>query len=98
MYGSMMVHEVGSRGDTDIVHIDSYCGSEWFVLEDNITIDEVHHRLEGRWGVGETEVHHRRFEESVSGFKCCLVFVSITNSYVIIPPSDVEFGVYMSVA
>ncbi len=84
--------------DTNVVHVDSYCSPEWFVFEDDVTIDEVHHRLEGRWGVGETEIHHCRFEKPISGFKGCFVFVSFPNAYVVVPPSYVEFCVDMRVA
>ena len=68
------------------------------MFEDDVTIDEVHHRLEGRWGVGETEIHYCRFEKPISGFKSCLVFVPVTNAYVVVPPSYVKFRVDMRVA
>src|SRR6266702_3161904 len=93
MYCTVVVGEIGARGDTDIVHVNSYRGAEWFVFEDNVTIDEVHHRLESRWGVCETEVHHCRFEKPISGFEGCLVLVAVANTDVVIPPSDVEFCV-----
>src|SRR6266702_3525358 len=98
MYCVVVIREVGPCSDTNIIHIDSYCGPEQFVFEDNITIDEVHHRLEGRWGVGETEIHYCRFKEPISGFKGCLVFVSVANAYVIVSPAYVEFCVDMCVA
>src|SRR6266702_5817739 len=98
MYGAVMVSQIGTRSDTNVVHINSYCSPEWFVLENNITIDEVHHRLKGRWGVGETEIHHCRFEEPISGFKGRFVFVSFTNVDVVVPPSYIELCIDVRVA
>ena len=37
-----------ARGNTDVVHIHVNCGSEGFMLEYNVSKDEVHHGLERR--------------------------------------------------
>src|SRR6266702_4052985 len=94
---SMIVH-VGTGGDADVVHVDSNGRTKGFVLEDDIAVDVVHHGLEGRWRIGESEVHDRRLEKSVSGFKCCLLFVSFSDAYIVVPPPDVEFRVDMCVS
>src|SRR6266702_1391828 len=98
MYSAVMIREIGTRSDTDVIHVNSYCGPEWFVFEDDVMIDEVHHRLKSRWGVGETEIHHGRFEKPISGLKGCLVFVSFANTYIVVPPPYVATCVDMRIA
>ncbi len=68
------------------------------MFKNDITIDEIHHRLESCWGVCETEIHHGRFEKSISGFEGCLVFVPFANADVIVPPSYIEFRVDVRIA
>src|SRR6266702_3666439 len=93
-----MICYVSARVVTDVVHVNSDCGPERFVFKNDITIDEVHHRLESRWGVGETEIHHGRFKKPVSGFEGCLVFVPFADTDVIVSPSYIEFCVDVCVA
>ncbi len=40
---------VGLHGDSDIIHVDMDHHSELFMLENNITVDVVHHSLECGW-------------------------------------------------
>src|SRR6266702_8036641 len=94
---ALMIVHVCTGGNSDVVHVDSNSRAEGFVLEDDIVVDVVHHGLEGCWRIGESEVHDRRFEKSVSGFECCLLFVSLTDVYVVIPPPDVKYRVDMCV-
>ena len=68
------------------------------MFENGVAVDEVHHSLERRWRVGESEIHDRRFKKSVSGFKCGLFLVSFTNTHVIVSPPYVEFGIDMRIA
>src|SRR6266702_2602337 len=89
---------VGACRNADVIHVYPYCGSSEFVFENGISKDVVHHGLECCRGVGESEIHDRGFEESVPCFKCCFALVSFLYAYVVVPPSDVEFGVYMCVA
>ena len=52
----------------------------------------VHETLEGSGGVGESEEHHRGFEESFVGDEGRLPLVTIFDSYVVVPPADVELS------
>src|SRR6266571_4311324 len=93
-----MVCQIGTRSNTNVVHIDSYSSSKRLVFEDGVAINKIHHRLEGCWGIGKTEVHYRWFEKPISGFKGCFVFVAFTNTDIIIPPPYVELCVNVCVA
>src|SRR6266702_4929650 len=92
-----MVVEVGTGGDSDVIHIDADCCSEGFMFEDDVTVNIVHHGLERCWRVGESEIHNCGFEKSISGFKHHFLFVSFADSYVVITPSDVKLRVYVCV-
>jgi|SRR6266702_5758802 len=96
--GTPVVVEVGTSGDANVVHIDADCGAKGFVFEDNVPVDEVHHGLKGRWQISEPKIHDGWFKKSVSGFECCFLFVSFADSYVVVAPSNVKFGIYMCVA
>ncbi len=95
--GTPMVIEVGASGDANVIHIDMDCGAKGFVFEDDVLVDEVHHGLESCWRISESKIHDCWFEESVSGFKCRFLFISITDSYIVVAPSDVEFCIYVGV-
>src|SRR6266702_3765472 len=88
-----VIIQVCMGGDSNVVHVDMDSRTEGLMLENDVVIDVVHHGLEGHWQVGECKVHDRRFEKSISGFKRCLLFVSFTNAYVVVPPSNVELCV-----
>ncbi len=45
----LMIVHVCMGGDSNVVHVDSNSCTEGFVLENGVTIDVVHHGLEGRW-------------------------------------------------
>src|SRR6266702_4928106 len=92
-----VVIEGSVRGNSDIVHIDTDCCSKGFMFENDILVDIVHHGLEHRWRVGESEIHDCWFEKSVSGLKRCCLLVSFTDPHVIISPSDVKLRVYVGV-
>src|SRR6266702_3306230 len=93
-----MIFDVCTRGNPNVVHINSDGRAERFVLEDHVTIYVVHHGLEGCWGIGESEIHDCRLEKSVSGFECGFLFVSFADAYIIVSPSDVKLCVYMCIA
>src|SRR6266581_8363032 len=93
-----MVCQIGTRSDTDVVHIDPYRSSKQLMFEDSVAINEIHHCLEGCRGIGKTEVHYRWFEEPISSFKGCFVFVAFTNTNIVISPSYVELCVNVCVA
>src|SRR6266702_2041571 len=42
-----MVCQIGTRSDTDVVHIDPYRSSKQLMFEDSVAINEIHHCLEG---------------------------------------------------
>ena len=71
---------------------------KWFMLDDDVAVDVVHHSLEGHWRVCESEIHDCGFEKTVSGFKCCFLFITFVDAYIVIPPSDVELCVYVCIA
>src|SRR6266702_1922455 len=96
--GTTMVVEISTGGDTDIIHVDANGGTERFVLEDGVTIDEVHHSLECRWRIGKSEIHDRGFEKAISGFKRSLRFVSFTDAYIVVSPADIELRIDVCVA
>ena len=98
MYCALMVGHICTGGDSNVVHVNSDSRTERFVFEDGVVVNIVHHCLERCWRIGESEIHDRRFEKSISGFKRCLLFISFANTYVIIPPSNVKFCVYVCVA
>src|SRR6266702_3007383 len=98
MDGSAMIVQIGTVGDSDVVHVNANSGSKGFMLEDGIMIDEVHHGLKRCWRVCKSKVHNCGFEKSVSGFERRFRFVPFANSYVVVPPSDVKFCVYMCIA
>src|SRR6266702_1121598 len=93
-----MIVEVGTSSDTNVVHVDADGGTKGFMLEDSVAIDEVHHRLKGRWRIGKSEIHDRRFKEAVSGFECRLGLISFADAYVIVSPADVELCINVCVA
>ncbi len=94
----LMVVHICVGSDPNVVHVDSDSHAEGFMLENDVVINVVHHGLEGRWRIGESEVHNRRFEKSISGFKCCFLLVPFADAYVVVPPSDVKLCVNMCVA
>ncbi len=94
---TLVISKVSSSCDSNVVHVNTNSGTKRFMFEDDVAIDVVHHGLECRWGVGESKVHDCRFEKSVSGFKCCLLFISFADAYVVVTPSYIKFGVYMGI-
>ena len=70
-----------------VVHINREPTLGHFVRKDGI-----HHRLEGSRGVREAEEHDRWFEQSLVRDKRGFPLVAISDSDIVVPPSDVEFG------
>ncbi len=93
-----VIVKISVGGDADVVHIDADGGPKWFMLDDDVMVDVVHHSLEGSWRVCKPEIHDCGFKETVSCFKCRLLFISFANAYIVIPPLDVELCVYVCVA
>src|SRR6266571_2060484 len=95
---SFVVSKGGAGGDTNIIHIDMDGGSERFMFENGVVVDVVHHGLERRWRIGKPKIHNRGFKKSISCFERGLLLVSFTNTYVIVSPSYVEFGIDICIA
>ena len=73
--------------DKKIIHIDDEPS-----FGNHIAEGVVHEALEGGGGVGESEEHHRGFEKSFVSDEGRLPLVAILDSYVVIPPADVELS------
>src|SRR3981189_1396758 len=73
--------------DKNVVEID---GDN--TLGDKVFKNLVHHRLEGRRAVGQSEVHHKRFKQTAISSKCRFPFIAFFYSHIVIPPVDVELG------
>ena len=87
-----VVVQIGAGGDRDVVHVLAHLCSQWFPFVDYWSKNPIHHCLECRWGVKETEKHHCWFPQSVLCFERCLVFVAFLDSYVVVPPLNVQLG------
>ena len=72
--------------DENVVHVDRNVS---FI--DEISENEVHHRLEGGRGVREAEKHNHGLEKAAVCLESRLPLIPIANAYVIVPPSDVQF-------
>src|SRR3979490_940971 len=73
--------------DEDVVEIN---GDD--TLGDKVLKNLVHHRLEGRRAVGQSEVHHERFKQTAISSKRCFPFIPFFYPHIVIPPADVELG------
>ncbi len=47
--GMVVVIKVGTSGDSNVVHVDTDCGSKGFMFENGVPVDKVHHGLESCW-------------------------------------------------
>src|ERR1700677_2078563 len=90
--GRYMIRKGSGCSDSNIVHVDSNDRSSDGVLCDDIFVNLIHHRLEGRWRVTEAKEHDCGLEESILCFECRLMFVSFFDSDVVISPTHIEFG------
>ena len=68
----------------DVVHVDDHNS---FV--DELSEDVIHHHLECHRTVGETKEHDKGFKQASVHPKGCLPLVSILDSHIVVPPSDV---------
>src|SRR6266702_6066986 len=94
----MVIVYVCASGNPNVVHVYPNSCAEGFMFEDNVPIDVVHHGLESRWQVGESEIHDCRFKKSVSGFKRRFLLVSFANAYIVVPPSDIKLRIDVGIA
>src|SRR6266702_124462 len=93
MYCMLMIRHICTGGDSDVVHVDPNSCTKTFMFENDVAVDVIHHRLESRWRIGKSKIHDRRFKKPVSGFECCLLFVSLPNAYIVVPPANIKFRV-----
>src|SRR3981189_3609222 len=75
------------REDEDVIEVD---GDD--TLGDEVLENLVHHRLEGRRAVGQSKVHHKRFEQTAISSKRRFPFIAFFYPHVVIPPADIELG------
>src|SRR5882672_9914189 len=73
-----------STEDEDVIHIDDYNS---FV--DELLEDVIHHHLEHHRAVSETKEHDKGFEQASVRPKGCLPLVSVLDSHIVVPPSDI---------
>ena len=76
--------------DKEVIHVNnepSFCN--------HITKGVIHELLEGGRGVGETEEHYSRFEESLMSDKSGFPLVSVFDLDIVISPPNVKFGEYL---
>ena len=59
---------------------------------DHVSEDVIHERLKGRRGIAEAKEHHSGFIESERGDERCLPLVFLSNTNVVIAPSDIKLG------
>ena len=80
-------------GYRNVVHVNPDCGPPDFVLLYRLSVEGVHHRLEGGWGVREAEEHDGGFVEASPRFESGLMLIPLFYSDVIVSPSDVQLCV-----
>ena len=61
-------------------------------LSDHVGEDMVHECLKGRRGITEAKEHYGGFIESERGDERCLPLVFLSNTNVVITPSDIKLG------
>src|SRR3981189_1201941 len=61
-------------------------------LGDEVFENLIHHRLESRRAVGQSEVHHERFKQTAISSKRRFPFIAFFYPHIVIPPADVELG------
>src|SRR3981189_2089252 len=73
--------------DEDVVEIN---GDD--TLGDKVFENLIHHHLEGRRAVGQSEVHHERFKQTTISSKRRFPFIAFFYPHIVIPPADIELG------
>ena len=71
--------------DQDVIHIDRNVS---FI--NKFVKEEVHHGLEGGWGVCQAEKHDHWFKKAAVRLKGRFPLVSIVNAYIVVSPPDVQ--------
>jgi len=73
--------------DCYVVHIDHEGSPRNLFMKDGI-----HYGLEGGQWIGESKEHYCWLEESLIGYKGCLVLVFLDDLYSVVPPVDIDSG------
>lgn len=73
--------------NAEVIHIDFEP-----TFGDYVSKDMIHKCLKGRWGVTKTKEHDSWFKKTKQGDKGSLPLVGLFDTYVVIPPVDVELG------
>src|SRR3979490_500885 len=73
--------------DEDVVEIN---GDD--TLGDEVFENLIHHRLESRRAVGQSEVHHEWFKQTAISSERRFPFIAFFYPHIVIPPADVELG------
>ena len=68
--------------DQDVIHVNHHPP---FI--DHVTKEIVHHSLEGRGGVAESEEHDSGFEQAMGTFECSFPLVTFLDAHVVVPRS-----------
>jgi hypothetical protein len=71
--------------DQNVIHVD--CDVSFI---DELAKDEIHHGLEGGWGICEAKEHDHQFEEATIRFEGRLPLVTIANAYIVVPPPNIQ--------
>ena len=73
--------------DKKVVHVDNKPS-----FHDHITKGVVHELLKGGGGIGKIKEHYGQFKESFMGDGSGLPLMSIFDTDIVIPPTDIKFG------
>jgi hypothetical protein len=73
----------------NIVHVDVNVGSSAFVSRNGLLINAIHHHLECRRQVSESKEHYGGFEQPLSHFEHCFVFIPLFDPYVVVTPPNI---------
>ncbi len=77
----------GFREHKDVVHVNTDNSLPYQVRE-----DVVHHRLERRRTVCESEEHHKRFKQSPVCLERGFPLVALLDPDIVVSPPDVQFS------
>ncbi len=83
--------------DAYVIHVYLDGSSLEFVLHDDVLEDVVHHGLKCSWGIYEFKIHDCWLKKSILCLESCLLLVTLFYSYVVVPPSNVQFRIDMGV-
>ena len=73
--------------DAKIVHINFKPS-----FSNHISEDVIHKCLECGWGIVEAEEHYCGFKEPEGSDECSLPLISLMDSNVVVPPTNIKLG------